>query len=352
MTVESALMREAPNVGHFIDGAFVVSDDRPPIELHEPCTNVVIAHLSDASTAVVDQAVTSARRAFESSSWAGWNLRDRCDLLAELADAIEEDRDHLARLKAADTGLPIRLVSEGHLPRVVENLRYFAAARHHLRDRVVMHVGGFVNRVTDLPIGVAAIVTPWNSPSSITSLSLGACLVAGNTCILKPSEIAPLSVASIVLKLARLGLPPGVVNLVHGGPAVSRALAGHAGVDAISFTGSQASGIEVAELAAKRIARVSLELGGVSKCHRPPRCRPRCDSRGADMVCLRLERRSVRHHVCDLRALEASSRVSLNALGVVSDGSGSGIPSTSRPISVPSRTGKHGLASMTSELRS
>lgn len=264
MSPESPLSDDVAHLGHFIDGAFVVSDDREPILVREPFTHAVMAQLSEASPTVVDQAVSSSRRAFESSSWASWSLRDRCDLLMELADAIEDDREHLAQLEAADTGLPIRLVRDGHVPRVIENLRFFAAAHHQTRDQVVAHAGGFINRVSRIPIGVAAIITPWNSPSSITSLSLGACLVAGNTCVLKPSEVAPLSVASIVLKLARLGLPPGVVNLVHGGAETAQALAGHPGVDAISFTGSQASGIEVAALAAQRLARVCLELGGVS----------------------------------------------------------------------------------------
>lgn len=264
MSRRSLLTEDVPELGHFIAGTFVVSDDREPILLRDPFTDAVLARVSDATPTFVDHAVSSSRRAFESGSWPGWSLRDRCDLLMELADVIEDDQVHLAQLEAADTGLPIRLVSEGHLPRVIDNLRFFAAAHHHARDQVVAHAGGFINRVTGIPIGVGAIITPWNSPSSITSLSLGACLVAGNTCIVKPSEVAPLSVAGIVLKLARLGLPPGVVNLVHGGPEAARALAGHPGVDAISFTGSRASGIEVATLAARRLARVSLELGGVS----------------------------------------------------------------------------------------
>ena len=256
--------QDLPRIGHFIDGSFTTPRGDETVLLTDPYTGHPRARLSSADRSVVDRAVSSARRAFEQSSWKSWSRRDRCDLLMELADAVEADQENLARIEAADTGLPISLVSQGHIPRVIENLRHFASLHHRSHDYVVPHEGGFANLVTELPIGVAAIITPWNSPTSITSISLGACLAAGNTCVLKPSEVAPLSVAAMIVKLAKLGLPPGVVNLVHGGPSTSRRLAEHQGVDVISFTGSQASGAEVAAVASRRIARIALELGGVS----------------------------------------------------------------------------------------
>jgi acyl-CoA reductase-like NAD-dependent aldehyde dehydrogenase len=258
--------RSLPTIGLFIDGVFTRASDSGVTEVIDPTTGQTAALLSHATAADIDSAVMSARRAFDKGSWRNWSARERQQVLEDLAKYVEDDADRIARIEAADTGLPLTLVREGHVPRAVDNLLHSAASAVRSHDRAIQYSHGQQSVVTKEPVGVAAIITPWNSPISICTMSLAAAVAAGNCCVVKPSELAPLSIAYLARLIANLGLPPGVVNILHGGPDVSAALIRHPGIDRISFTGSIRAGRQVMAAAAARLVGVTCELGGGAPC--------------------------------------------------------------------------------------
>ena len=255
-----------PTLGLFIDGLFMRAAEGGTFDVLDPTSDEIVAYACAATQPDVDDAVRSARQAFDAGSWRSWTRKERARFLLNIADLVENDRDRLARIEAADTGLPLSLVQNGHLSRAIDNLRYFAAEAVRTHERAVTHDEGFVNVIVQEPLGVVAIITPWNSPLSICTLSLAASIATGNTCVVKPSELAPLSITALFRTLAALDLPPGVVNLLQGSGDVGRLLVSHPSIDGISFTGAMHSGTEVMQKASSRLARVTCELGGIAYC--------------------------------------------------------------------------------------
>lgn len=247
-----------------VDGRWMVSSAGRTFDSVEPATEGALGTVAEAGPEDVDRAVDAARRAFDTGPWPRLSPSERADALLLFADLMEERQDELAKIEARDTGLPITLTSGGHLPRAIAHFRHFAAEAERLTGESYPMDDAFLSIVQREPAGAVAVVAPWNSPLPVSTMNIAAALAVGGTCVLKPSELAPLSVAELGPLALEAGVPPGVVNIVHGGPETGRALVAHPGIDVVSFTGGTATGRSVLASAAPTVKRVACELGGRS----------------------------------------------------------------------------------------
>jgi aldehyde dehydrogenase (NAD+) len=245
----------------FIGGEFVDSVEGGRIPVYNPHDNSLICEISEAGPADVDKAVAAARKAFP--AWKKMAAAERGRLLGKLADAIEADREYLATLESMDTGHPIRDVRNLDIPRTCATFRYFAGMADKVDGRIPAVDPGFLNYVLREPVGVVGSIVPWNFPVMFVSWKLGPALAAGNTCVMKPAELTPLSSLRVAKLAAEVGFPPGVINMVPGyGHIAGQYLAEHADVNKIAFTGSTPVGKKIVMASAGNLKRVQLELGG------------------------------------------------------------------------------------------
>ena len=245
----------------FIGGDFVDAVEGGRIPVINPHDNSLIAEVAEARAADIDRAVEAARRAFP--AWKRMAASERGRLLGKLADAIEADGENLAYLESIDTGHPLRDTRGLDVPRTIVTFRYFAGLADKIDGRVAPADPGFFNYVTREPVGVVGQIVPWNFPLMFTSWKLGPALAAGNTVVMKPAELTPLTTLRVAQLVARVGIPPGVVNIVPGyGNTAGQYLAEHPGVDKIAFTGSTLTGQKIVQASAGNLKRVQLELGG------------------------------------------------------------------------------------------
>jgi len=245
----------------FIGGDFVDAVEGGRIPVINPHDNSLIAEVAEARAADIDRAVEAARRAFP--AWKRMAASERGRLLGKLADAIEADGENLAYLESIDTGHPLRDTLGLDVPRTIVTFRYFAGLADKIDGRVAPADPGFFNYVTREPVGVVGQIVPWNFPLMFTSWKLGPALAAGNAVVMKPAELTPLTTLRVAQLVARVGIPPGVVNIVPGyGNTAGQYLAEHPGVDKIAFTGSTLTGQKIVQASAGNLKRVQLELGG------------------------------------------------------------------------------------------
>lgn len=244
-----------------IGGQWVDSVSGRTIPVVNPYTGGNICDIAAAEAADVDLAVEAATKA--APGWAALPAHERGRLLLKLADRIEAETQDLARLEAIDTGHPIRDCLSLDVPRTVLCFRYFGGMADKLEGSVVPVDAGFLNYVQREPIGVVGAIVPWNFPLMFTSWKMGPALAAGNTMVIKPSEITPLSTLRIGELIQEVGFPDGVVNIVTGyGNTAGTRIAEHPGIGKISFTGSTATGRRIVEMSAGNLKKVQLELGG------------------------------------------------------------------------------------------
>jgi betaine-aldehyde dehydrogenase len=245
----------------FIDGDFVDALDRATIDVVNPHDASLITRIAEAKAADVDRAVDAAQAAFP--RWSSLAAADRGRLLLKLADRIEEHADEIAQLEALDTGHPIRDARAIDVTRTAACFRYFGGMADKFQGSVVPVEQGFLNYVVRQPIGVVGQIVPWNFPLMFTSWKMGPALAAGNTVVLKPSEITPLSTLRVAQLMDEVGFPKGVVNVVPGyGNTAGQRLAEHPKVGKIAFTGSTAVGRRIVSASTGNLKRVQLELGG------------------------------------------------------------------------------------------
>jgi acyl-CoA reductase-like NAD-dependent aldehyde dehydrogenase len=245
----------------FIGGAFVDGADGTTVEVLDPHDCSVLAEVAEARAADVDRAVAAATDAFP--AWAATPAAERGRMLLRLADAIEAHADELARLESTNTGHPRRDSAGLDVPRTAATFRYFGGIADKVEGTVVPVERGFLNYVDREPLGVVGQIVPWNFPLMFCGWKLGPALAAGNTAVLKPSELTPLTSLRLAELLVEVGLPPGVVNIVPGyGQTAGQHLAEHPGVAKIAFTGSTAVGRRIVEASSGNLKRVQLELGG------------------------------------------------------------------------------------------
>ena len=208
----------------------------------------------------VDDAVTAAKNALD--RWSSLTLHQRCDWLDKIADELENQIEEVARLEALDTGKPIEVALNVDASRSVNNFRFFADFGRTLESQE-FKMDDATNYVVRKPVGVVGLISPWNLPLYLLSWKIAPALLMGNTVIAKPSEITPLTAHFLGKLCVKIGLPDGVLNIVHGyGPEVGQAIVEHPDIKAISFTGGTSTGKIVAATAAPMFKKLSLELGG------------------------------------------------------------------------------------------
>lgn len=251
---------------NLIDGQLGGAASGAVLEVHEPATGLVWAHCPDSNADDVDAAVSAACAA--APAWTATSVTARAAILRRLADLVEARLHEFAAAESRDTGKPLSLASAVDIPRAVSNLRFFAAAVETWGSESHAMTGGAIdagaiNYTLRQPLGVVGCISPWNLPLYLFTWKIAPALAAGNAVVAKPSEVTPGTASMLGELAAEAGLPPGVLNIVHGrGPSVGQAIVEHSRIKAISFTGSTLTGAQIARSAASSFKKVSLELGG------------------------------------------------------------------------------------------
>jgi aminomuconate-semialdehyde/2-hydroxymuconate-6-semialdehyde dehydrogenase len=245
---------------NYIAGEFVRQSSEDWMDVFEPATGKQFAKVPHSGPQEVDQAVAAARAA--QPSWGALSHSVRADWLDRIADSLEAKYEEIAALESRDTGKPIALARAVDAYRSVANFRFFAdLVREQGVERFEM--SDATNIVVSKPVGVAALITPWNLPLYLLSWKVAPAIGMGNTVICKPSELTPMTANLLMETIHEVGLPSGVVNLVHGdGVGAGAPLTSHPDVDLVSFTGGTATGAKVAAAASPQFKKLSLELGG------------------------------------------------------------------------------------------
>jgi acyl-CoA reductase-like NAD-dependent aldehyde dehydrogenase len=246
-----------------IGGSSRGAGDGATLAATDPYAGEEFATIPDATDADVDAAVAAARQAFE-QGWARTPGGQRGRLLNRLADLVDADAERLGRLETRDNGKLLReTTAQVHF--AARNYRYFAGFADKLGGRTIpLDRPELFDYTLREPLGVAALITAWNSPMQLLANKLAPALAAGNTVVVKPSEHASATTLAFAELVARAGFPAGVVNIISGGADAGRRLSAHRGLDRISFTGSVPTGMAIAAAAAQTLVPVTLELGGKS----------------------------------------------------------------------------------------
>ena len=246
---------------NYIDGRFVPASSGRWLDNIEPATGKVYSRLPDSGAVDVDAAYVAAQAAWP--AWKNVSVDERSRLLAAVADRIALANDELAVAESRDTGKPVSLAKSVDIPRAAHNFRFFAhaitqwASESHGMGPVA------INYTLRDPLGVVGCISPWNLPLYMFSWKVAPALAAGNCVVAKPSEITPMTACLLARICADAGLPPGVLNVVHGtGADCGAAIVAHPGIKAISFTGGTKTGETIARTAAPMFKKLSLELGG------------------------------------------------------------------------------------------
>jgi acyl-CoA reductase-like NAD-dependent aldehyde dehydrogenase len=247
-----------------IDDRWVQAASGESFETINPTNGEVVARVAAGDAADVDLAVAAARRAFNDPAWSDMNPHQRTRVLLRIADAIEANADELAQLESLDGGIPI-MISRSLMAGAAETFRYYAGWPTKMLGTVNPVDASVHCYSVREPIGVCAGIVPWNGPLTMAAWKVAPALACGNTVILKPAEQTPLTALRFGEILLECDLPPGVVNIVTGyGETAGAAIAGHLGIDKVSFTGSTATGKKILEASIRNLKRVTLELGGKS----------------------------------------------------------------------------------------
>ncbi|HUP44947.1 MAG TPA: aldehyde dehydrogenase [Thermoanaerobaculia bacterium] len=248
-------------LANFIGNEFVPPASGAYFDDIGPATGDVIAQIPDSDGRDIEAAVAAARRAFP--AWSRTPAVERSRLLMRVADLIEANLDELARLESLDNGKTVALARRLDIPRAVANFRFFATAILHYASEAHVTDGVALNYTLRQPLGVAGLISPWNLPLYLLTWKIAPAVAAGNTCVAKPSELTPLTANRLAELVVEAGIPPGVINIVHGhGAKAGEALTSHPNVPLISFTGGTVTGAKVGGAAAPHFKKVSLELGG------------------------------------------------------------------------------------------
>ena len=248
-----------------VGGETVDAADGQTFDVVNPADGQVIATAPLGGREDIDRAVTAAQQAFEDpKGWGSWAAGKRGRTLAKLADAIKKNSEELARLESRNTGKPITS-ARGEIVGASLVFDYYAGAANKIYGQTIPVSKPGLDLTLREPIGVLGLIVPWNFPLLMASWKLGPALAAGNTCILKPASLSPMTALRVAELALEAGFPPGVLNVVTGpGGTAGAALAAHPGVGKVAFTGETTTGQEIMRLASNNVKKVSLELGGKS----------------------------------------------------------------------------------------
>uniref|UniRef100_A0AAA9T0V6 10-formyltetrahydrofolate dehydrogenase n=2 Tax=Bos TaxID=9903 RepID=A0AAA9T0V6_BOVIN len=254
----------------FINGQFTDAEDGQTYDTINPTDGSTICKVSYASLVDVDKAVAAAKDAFENGEWGRMNARDRGRLMYRLADLMEEKQEELATIEALDSGAVYTLALKTHIGMSVQTFRYFAGWCDKIQGSTIPINQARPNRNLTFtkkePLGVCAIIIPWNYPLMMLAWKSAACLAAGNTLVLKPAQVTPLTALKFAELSVKAGFPKGVINIIPGsGGVVGQHLSEHPDIRKLGFTGSTLIGKQIMKSCAmSNLKKVSLELGGKS----------------------------------------------------------------------------------------
>ena len=251
------------NLRNYVNGAFVNHSNDKWMDVIEPATGKTFARVPLSSTDDVNHAVSAAKNA--QPSWGALSHLERADWLDKIADALESRYEEIAALESRDTGKPISLARAVDAYRSVANFRFFSGfiRETHGGQRERFEMEDSTNIVVPKAVGVGVLITPWNLPLYLLSWKVAPAIGMGNTVVCKPSELTPMTADLLMDTIHKVGLPAGVVNLVHGdGAGAGGPLTAHPDVDLVSFTGGTDTGAKVAAAASPMFKKLSLELGG------------------------------------------------------------------------------------------
>ncbi len=246
---------------NYIDGKLVDPVSGQYFDNINPAEGKAYSLIPDSDSNDVAFAVDAAKKAFH--DWSTMPVNKRADILMQLADLIDRDLDKLSLAESIDQGKPVKLAKAVDIPRASANLRFYATASLHFSSEAHLTNQEAINYTQHVPIGVAGCISPWNLPLYLFTWKIAPALAAGCTVVAKPSELTPMTAFMFSKLCIEVGLPAGVLNIVHGyGPKAGQAIIEHSGVAAISFTGGTATGKKIAATAAPMFKKISLELGG------------------------------------------------------------------------------------------
>ncbi|CUB21562.1 NAD/NADP-dependent betaine aldehyde dehydrogenase [Bacillus subtilis] len=255
----------ADDIKLYINGEFEEANDGETFENINPFTNEAINRVASGKEADIQNAVAAAREAFVSGPWGSMKLAERMAYINRIADVIDEEIEEIAVLEALDTGLPISQTKK-MTARAAENFRFYARmVQTKLHGEAYPVDGEFLNYTVYQPLGVVGLITPWNAPFMLETWKVAPALATGNTVVLKPAELSPLTANKLAQVIHKAGLPKGVFNIVHGfGETAGASLVAHPDVEAVSFTGETTTGSIIIKNAADTLKKTSMELGGKS----------------------------------------------------------------------------------------
>lgn len=248
-------------LSNYINGELVAPQSNNYIDNYDPSTGKVYSLIPDSDESDVAKAVEAAKKAFK--GWSETPASKRSEILLKISNLITENLDPLAKAESVDNGKPVWLATRVDIPRAASNFHFYATAiLHHASESHRMEEG-YINYTLRQPVGVAGCISPWNLPLYLFTWKIAPALAAGNTVVAKPSEITPMTAFLLSELCIKAGLPPGVLNIVHGyGHKVGAAITSHPDVPLISFTGGTKTGAEIARKSTPMFKKLSLELGG------------------------------------------------------------------------------------------
>ncbi len=234
-------------------------------QIHYPATEEALASVSGASAVQVADAADAAHDTFVRGDWSAMPLSERQKLFYKIADLIDENADELAFLQTCETGIPYAQFRGMHVARAAQNFRFFSDVASTLAGDTYDQTGRYLSLSLNEPIGVGAVIAPWNAPLALASMKIAACMITGNSCLVKPSEYTPYSVLRLCELMIEAGMPAGAIHLLNGtGAEAGAALVEHPKVGAINFVGGTSTGQRIMQAASTGLKKVSLELGGKS----------------------------------------------------------------------------------------
>ena len=250
------------SIKNFINGSYCESLTKDWLEVINPSNGEIYAKLPNSNTQDVHQAYLAAEKAFH--SWSKTSVDERSDILAKIAELIEDQMERLAAAESMDNGKPISLARAVDIPRAAHNFKFFSQAVTQFYSESHEQISDkTINYTLRQPLGVVGCISPWNLPLYLFTWKIAPALAAGNCVVAKPSEVTPYTAFLLADICNKAGLPKGVLNIVHGlGKSTGQAIVEHPEIKAISFTGGSDTGAHIAKTAAPMFKKLSLELGG------------------------------------------------------------------------------------------
>jgi aminomuconate-semialdehyde/2-hydroxymuconate-6-semialdehyde dehydrogenase len=248
-------------IANYINGRLIEPKSKNYINNYNPATGEIYSLIPDSNDDDVNSAIESAKSAFP--YWSKLKNSERSQWLEKISNEIHNQLDELAVAESIDNGKPLKLAKAVDIPRARDNFKFYASAIQHFASESHHTTEGMINFTLRKPVGVAGCISPWNLPLYLFTWKIAPALAAGNTVVAKPSEITPMTAYLLSEICHKIGLPAGVLNIVHGlGSSTGNSIISSDDIDLVSFTGGTSTGAHIAKIVAPKFKKMSLELGG------------------------------------------------------------------------------------------